>query len=118
MAPYSRRFYGAMLIASLSIALMVKFNREIFYDTNESINLLIGAAPSFFLFRLLMLIPIFSRTQTNSKFLEHTAFISLGALAYEIEQDCAERTFDMADIVDLLLASTLYCCLLYRRFTK
>ena len=104
-----------MFIASLLIALLVKFNRERYYGTSESIDLLLGAAPSFFyLFGLLMLITFFSKPQEFSKFLKYAVFVSLGALAYELEQYWTERTFDIADIAASILATALYFCLQYR----
>jgi hypothetical protein len=116
---YSKPFYFTMFIASLLVALLVRFNREKYYGTSESIDFLLGSAPSFFyLFGLLMLITIFSKAQKYSKFLQYAVFVSLGALAYELEQYWTERTFDIADIAASILATVLYLCLHSRIFRK
>lgn len=101
----SKRFYQFAFLLCLVSALTVKFLRVELFGVDGYLDYFLGSSPSFlYLLGLIALVPLVIKDATVTKLRNWAIFISLGALAYEVEQYWFVGVFDPADALFSILA--------------
>ena len=104
-----------ILIASFLTTLLVKiYIRPNYSGSNHFYKLLLDSLPNFFaVFGSAFMYPLFKGTISFKEHFNTTLFITLGVLAYEIEQYWTKGTFDYLDI-GASIAAALISIALYK----
>jgi len=117
----NNRFYFAIIIiASILIFILNNFYfRGHFIGYSHFYDLLFGSLPNFCaILGFSFIYPLFKGTISFKEHINATLFITLGVLAYEIEQHWTERTFDYLDIIASIIAAMISIILYKKVFIK
>jgi len=112
----SRSYFALIIIASFLIATLIKLYLRPYYSgSNHFYKLLLGSLPNFFYtLGFSFIYPLFSHSIQLNKYILTVFFITLGTIAYEIEQLWTKRTFDYIDIIASIIAA-LISIVLYKK---
>jgi hypothetical protein len=120
LKPNIRIYFSIIVVASILIATLIKlYFRPSYSGNNYFYKFLLGSLPSFFYtLGASFIYPLFKGTNTFKKFISVVFCITLGAVAYEIEQLWTERTFDYLDIVTSITAAVIAIVLYQKVFSN
>ncbi len=115
MKPNGRIYFSIIVIASILIATLIKlYFRPYYSGNNHFYKLLLGSLPNFFyVLGFSFIYPLFKGSISFKQHVIAVLFITLGTIAYEIEQLWTERTFDYLDII-ASFTSAIVSILIYR----
>lgn len=115
MKPNSRIYFSIIVTASILIATLFKlYFRPYYSGNNHFYKLLLGSLPNFFyVLGFSFIYPLFKGSISFKQHVIAVFFITLGTIAYEIEQLWTERTFDYLDII-ASFTSAIVSILIYR----
>lgn len=118
MKPNNRIYFSIIVISSFLIATLSKlYFRPDYSGSNHFYKLLLSALPNFFYtLGSSFIYPLLKDTITVKKYVSVVFFITLGVLAYEIEQLWTKRTFDYLDIIATIIAAVIAIVLYQKVF--
>ncbi|MCK5847149.1 MAG: VanZ family protein [Bacteroidales bacterium] len=93
-----------VLLFSISIAILTHTIRHYFEIDSQFLNLIIASLPNFAAALGLSMIPLIIKSK---KPIISTMGITVGLLIYELEQLFTSRTFDINDIIAILLGAII-----------
>jgi len=115
-----RAYFAIIIIASFLIATLIKLYLRPYYFGNDHFSkLLLGSLPNFFyVLGFSFIYPLFKGLISFKQHVIAVFFITLGTIAYEIEQLWTERTFDYTDIIASIIAAIISIVLYKKLFSN
>lgn len=116
MKPNNRIYFSIFVIVSILLATFIKlYFRPYYSGDNHFYKLFLGSLPNFFyVLGFSFIYPLFKGSISFKQHVIAVFFITLGTIAYEIEQLWTERTFDYLDIIASITAS-VFAIVLYQK---
>lgn len=113
-----RSYFAIIIISSFLIATLVKFYFRPYYSGNNHLyKLLLGSLPNFFyVLGFSFIYPLFKGSVSSKQHAISVSFITLGTIAYEIEQLWTNRNFDYLDIIASITAAVIAIVLYQKVF--
>ena len=113
-----RSYFAIIIIASFLIATLINLYLRPYYSGNNHFyKLLLGSLPNFFyVLGFSFIYPLFKGSISSKQHAISVFFITLGTIAYEIEQVWTEKTFDYLDVVASITAAVIAIVLYQKVF--
>jgi len=118
LKPNNRIYFSIFVFVSILLATLIKlYFRPYYSGNNHFYKLLLGSLPNFFyVLGFSFIYPLFKSSISFKQHVIAVFFITLGTIAYEIEQLWTERTFDYLDIVASVAAAVIAIVLYQKVF--
>ncbi|MDP2366395.1 MAG: hypothetical protein Q8M94_21790 [Ignavibacteria bacterium] len=113
-----RFYYLFIVIVAVLIATLIKlYFRPCYPGNNHFYKLLLGSLPNFFyVLGFSFIYPLFKGSISFKQHVIAVFFITLGTIAYEIEQLWTERNFDYLDVIASITAAVIAIVLYQKVF--
>jgi hypothetical protein len=109
---YNRVKYSLLFFSSLIFGFLITAFKGNYFNQTLTINIILSAASSFFLFfGILFLIPIIRKNPSYKNLIQSTCMMAIIAIAFEIEQYISIHTFSFIDFLVIPFASITFLML-------